>query len=133
MGFKWKCACGHENNYKGKKTTTANSDCSKCKKNQKIWSKRIIDQIKKYDDNFWNILLLLDRVAADMVFRDKNHWENYKVLWNTPLWYAGVNLRRILDGNPKGSFHHKGKYMTNYTRIFTNGQFVENHKKGVNK
>lgn len=43
MGFKWKCKCGHENEYKGKKTKTANSDCSKCKKNQKIWSKRIIE------------------------------------------------------------------------------------------
>ena len=34
MDFFWICPCGHENSYKGKKTTTANSDCSKCKKNQ---------------------------------------------------------------------------------------------------
>lgn len=43
MGFFWICPCGHNNHYKGKKTKTANSDCSKCKKNQKIWAKRVIE------------------------------------------------------------------------------------------
>ena len=42
MGFFWKCPCGKENFYSGRKTTDAVTTCSACKKSMKVFQYKVV-------------------------------------------------------------------------------------------
>lgn len=126
MDFKWLCACGHENFYNGKKTKTANSDCSKCKKNQKIWSKKIIevpttpDQIRPKKSEVPTIEIIREDLYLGV---DYDRTVLIAGLMDTIKIYKNKFLGR--DGKILGTVHkEEGKKVLEWVEMYDNQKAV---------
>lgn len=95
-------------------------------------------EIRRLED----YLRQVDLIARDYVTKKGvlQYDKRYYKLQNNTIWFLGLNIReRIdklkgilpLDANMREySFHHEDSYRKHWHALFTNGEFVKNHKQG---